>query len=327
MRLATATLLKGIAPSVGIQLESNRLNALARKYGVDFWILLPHGNVYPPPDSPYMYIVWDMQGRLQPWFPEVSARGVWETSETINSSVIRRASILVTGSERCRSEIEFFYNVPRDRIYILKMPTPELPDIDFFPEKIRHNVPKPFIVYPANFWPHKNHVNLLYALKDLRERHGLDLNLVLTGRDRGNLVWVRKAVNELGLEDFVTFTGFISTKELVWLYKQAFALAFVSFFGPDNLPPLEAFACGCPVLAADAPGVREQLGEAAVLVRPESPSEISDALAKIHADKDLRDEMIAKGYEVARTNRAETFVAGVFELLDSFEPIRRCWGI
>jgi glycosyltransferase involved in cell wall biosynthesis len=181
-----------------------------------------------------------------------------------------------------------------------------------------------YLFYPAQFWPHKNHVNLLHALRLLRDR-GLDLSLALTGSDKGNLPFIRDTAARLGLTPHVRWLGFVTNDQLISLYRHAAALTYVTFFGPENLPPLEAFAAGCPVVASDVAGAREQLADAALLVDPRRPEEIAAAVERLRADPTLRAALIERGFERARRSTPAGFVAAVIAWLDDFEGVRRNW--
>jgi glycosyltransferase involved in cell wall biosynthesis len=99
----------------------------------------------------------------------------------------------------------------------------------------------------------------------------------------------------------------------------------MSLFGPENLPPLEAMALGCPVVAADVPGAREQLGDAAIRVPPLDPERIAAAVKRLE-DSAERDRLVAAGRERASRYSAAGYVEGVLEFLDGFERVRRCWA-
>jgi glycosyltransferase involved in cell wall biosynthesis len=186
-------------------------------------------------------------------------------------------------------------------------------------------LPEPFVFYPAQYWPHKNHVALLLALKQLANE-GLRMGAVFTGVDQGNLAHVEATVAELGLEAQVRFLGFVERSTLVALYRRALALAFPSFFGPDNLPPLEAFALGCPVIAAAVPGAEERLGDAALLFDPRSERALAAAVRRLHEEQDLRAECIRRGHQRSAGRSEDDYVASVVDRLDDFESVRRCWS-
>jgi glycosyltransferase involved in cell wall biosynthesis len=275
---------------------------------------------------PYVSVVWDLQHRLQPVFPEVGRAEEWAQRERYYSRVLRRAAFVVTGTAAGRSELQFFYQVPAQRIRMLPHPTPVFAEGEGGADIARtYGLPPQYLFYPAQFWPHKNHVGLLLALRLLRERHGLALALALAGSDAGNAGHVRDKVKALGLEGQVHFLGFVPRQDLIGLYRAASALAYVSFFGPENLPPLEAFALGCPVVAARVAGAEEQLGDAAVLVDPTSPDEIARALHAVHTDAELRRRLVAQGAARAARFTGRDFAVGLLGIFDELESQRRCW--
>ncbi len=302
------------------------LERCAQRAGIEFiWFLSPR---LKDVNLPYMTIVLDLQHRVQPWFPEVSAHGEWEARERHYANLLPRAAAIIAGTQTGKDEIMHFYRVPPERIHILSHPTPSYAftanDGDDKKVLSRLGLETGYLFYPAQFWAHKNHVNLLIALEELRLR-GLRWPLVLAGADFGNRNTVEIQIRELGLEDQVHILGFVAQAELPALYRGALALTYVSFFGPENMPPLEAFALGCPVIAANVSGADEQLGDAALLVDPADPRAIAAAIQQLASDKLLRDSLVARGYERAASWTAEDFVRGVFGILDTFEPIRRVW--
>jgi glycosyltransferase involved in cell wall biosynthesis len=82
---------------------------------------------------------------------------------------------------------------------------------------------------------------------------------------------------------------------------------------------------GCPVIAAKVDGAHEQLGDAAILVDPANPDEITSAIRKLSKDKKLRATLIARGNKRAKRWTAKLFVQGIFDILDGFEAVRRTW--
>ena len=296
-----------------------------RKRAIDFvWFIGPRPLDL---DLPYLAIVLDLQHREQPWFPEVSEFSEWETRERRLSPFLRRAAAIIAGTQAGKEEVVNFFQVPGERIHILPHPTPA-----YALEAAKHKnaldaglgVPPGYLFYPAQFWAHKNHVNLLLALKQLRDE-GLAIPLVLVGADYGNQTHVQNTIEGLELGSQVKVLGFVENQTLVALYQNALALTYLSFFGPENLPPLEAFALGCPVLAAKVDGAEEQFGDAALLVDPANPDEIAAGIRKLLKNKKLRNALVAKGDKRAKRWTAKDFVQGVFEILDEFEPVRRTW--
>lgn len=280
-------------------------------------------------EIPYIATVWDLQHRLQPYFPEVSSNGVWQVRER-DKDILQRASYILTGTQAGKAEIERFYQIPNDRIKVVPLPTPNFPVEEGHLNKTqileKYKLPENYLFYPAQFWPHKNHINLLLALQHLRDSCNLTLPIVFCGSEKGNYEYIRQKVIDFGLEKQVYSLGFVPRSDLVGLYLNAFALTFMSFFGPDNLPPLEAFSLGCPVIAAAVSGAEEQLGEAALLVNPAEPVSIAKTIKKLWDNDSLRQSLIQKGSVRAAHWTSQDYVRTVFSILDEFEAIRRCWG-
>jgi len=301
--------------------------AFARKVHL-LWFIV--GGAYRFFDIPYIATVWDLQHRIQPWFPEVSAQGQWELRETTLGSFLRRATFVVTGTDEGRRQIENLYQIPSQRTKILPLPTPGfvLRASEPIGKSVleKYGLSAGYLFYPAQFWPHKNHANLILALKCLRDSYGTALQLVFVGSDQGNLSYVRSFVEKNDLVSQVRFLGFVSRDELLVLYRNALAMPFVTYFGPDNLPPLEAFALGCPVIASDIPGAKEQLGDAALFVDPSNPDKIASAVIRLIEDTGIRNRLLQKGRERAVQWTGRDYIKGMFAMFDEFESVRRCWS-
>jgi glycosyltransferase involved in cell wall biosynthesis len=287
----------------------------------------------PTMEIPYIATVWDLQHRVQPYYPEVSIEGDWINRESFYLETLRRAAFLVTGTSAGQREIELFFNIPSERIRVIPFATPkfalEAPMLNKTnSENIlkKYNISREYLFYPAQFWPHKNHINLLLALKYLKESCDFDLCVVFAGSDKGNLDFVKKKTEELCLSEQVRFTGFIPSDDLILLYQNAFALTYITFAGPDNLPPLEAFGLGCPVIASKVSGAEEQLGEAVILVNPKDPIEIALAIKSLKENPDLRQTLIQRGRIRATQWTGQDYIKEICKILDEFAPIRRCWS-
>ncbi len=282
-------------------------------------------------EIPFITTVWDLAHRVHPYFPEVSVTGwKWDAREHLYMRTLLRASFVLTGTEAGKAEIERFYQVPSERIKVIPFPVPEFAlevtsqseDNSIFE---KYNLSENYLFYPAQFWSHKNHINLLLALKFLRDHEKLSLPLVFSGSDQGNQKLVESFVAEHGLAGQVRFLGFVPKVDLIQLYRHALALVYVTFFGPDNLPPLEAFALGCPVIASKVSGAEEQLGNAALLIDPKDPMHIASAIKTLWNSPEIRQLLIDQGYQRAKQWSNQDYVKAVFSILDEFEKIRRCW--
>ena len=289
-------------------------------------------------DIPYIINIWDLAHRVLPFFPEISLGGGWEFRERHYRERLQRAAYIITPNATSRQEIIDFYQVPPAKVRPLRHPTPNdvLRRIDAPPQEtpLDHlGISGEFLLYPAQFWPHKNHILLLRMLKVLKEKYGFAPQLVLTGADKplfdesllGNLVYIKQCASELGLDKQVIYAGFVSREVLIALYQKASALVFASFLGPENLPPLEAFALGCPVIASQLPGSQAQFGEAAIQLDPKSPELWADTVHQLRNAPALRELLIARGKARAREFTSDDFIHGLFQIFDDFAPYRSTW--
>jgi len=319
----------GRMTSIQAVFAAGRIEQFILESDIDVMWFLSQTNA--PVSVPYFTTVWDLQHRRQPFFPEVSTTGwTWDARERAFRSKLPRASRIITGTQAGKDEIIAFYGVCPQNVIVVPMPIAEADLSGDSDSRIdvsaKYGLKSQYLFYPAQFWPHKNHVNLLLALDLLKRNAGVELDLVLTGSDKGNLNHVCETVAALRLTSQVNNLGFVPKADLHWLYREANSLVFPSFFGPDNIPPLEAFAIGCPVMAARVPGSEEQLGSAALLFDPADPADIARAILTVHGDRRLRAELIKRGREVASARSPRAYVEQICCVLDDFTAIRRCWG-
>ncbi len=290
------------------------------------WFATP---AFEPVSIPYIYTVWDLQHRLQSYFPEVSVTGwTYQEREERYNCAIPRAAYVVIGNQEGKKEVVDFYSIPENRVKTIPLPVPGFVyDKDINPVDLSlYKINKPFLFYPAQFWPHKNHILILLALKILKEKYNLDFDVIFTGSDKGNLSYVKQRAQELGLSEQTYFLNFVSIDVLVTLYRNAFALIYPSFFGPDNIPPLEAFALGCPVIAARVAGAELQLNDATLLFDPRNENELALAVKNLYADQALREKLIEKGHNLVQNYTSEKYIEEMNKIIDEFGPIRRCWS-
>jgi glycosyltransferase involved in cell wall biosynthesis len=292
--------------------------------------------IYPSPNRlsfetgfPYVMAIHDLQHRLQPEFPEVSAHGEWERREYSFRNGSRGATLLLADSEVGKEDILNFYGpygVTPDQVKIL----PFLPacylatDISQCErQRVRttYHLPERYLFYPAQFWPHKNHTRIVRALGLLRQEHGLKIPVVFCGSYDGE---IRESIfrevmmfrSQLGLEGEILYLGYVPNEDMSGLYAGAAALVMPTFFGPTNIPVLEAWAFGCPVLTSDIRGIREQAGNAAVLVDPRSVEAIADGIYQLWNDKSLRNILADAGRQRLATYRPGDYRQRLVEILE-----------
>ena len=276
---------------------------------------------------PYVATIWDTQHRVQPWFPEVSARGEWRERERLYSEFVGRAAIVVVGTDVGAGELRAAYGDASGATHVVPMPTPSFAlAAGMRPPHARPSgTPNRYLLYPAQFWPHKNHVTAVRVLAALN-RMPDPPDLVCVGGDKGTRAHVLREANALGVGHRIHMPGFVDQAHLISLYRHADALLYPSVFGPDNLPPLEAMALGCPVIAARVPGADEQLGTSAVLVDPFDVEGYAAAVRRLREEPYWRDALVELGRERARAWTTAQYVTSVLGLIQSrIAPARALW--
>jgi glycosyltransferase involved in cell wall biosynthesis len=168
----------------------------------------------------------------------------------------------------------------------------------------RYQIEYPFLLYAGNIRRHKNIPRLVEAFAVVRGQlasHPVykDLRLVIIGDTISQYPAVRQAVIKSRVEQMVRFLGFVPFETLRCFYESAAAFVFPSRYEGFGLPPLEAMACGTPVVASNVSSLPEVVGDAAVLVNPENVFDIARGIRDTLLDETLRAELIRRGHEQA----------------------------
>jgi glycosyltransferase involved in cell wall biosynthesis len=238
--------------------------------------------------------VHDLMHRYEGRFPEVKIG--YTERELMFSSKAKYARCVLTDSVVGKQQFIESYSsyMRRKKPHVISLPFIVSPHIIQCEEQ-SVDIPNKYVFYPAQFWKHKNHINLLKAINLLR-REIADIHLILVGSEKNMLREVKKYITENELSNNVEIKGFVSDGNIVYLYRHAIGMIMPSYFGPTNIPPLEAMALGCPVAVSNKYGMPEQVGDAGLLFDPDSPEEIAECIRLLWTDDKLRERMICKGY-------------------------------
>lgn len=228
-----------------IGLRYSHLERRAQRQGVDFLVFAsPNHQASGVHHIPFATTAWDFGHLDRPQGSEVALGGLWAWRETLYSTTLRRSLIVFCDSAATRDRLREDYGVVSDRIYRLGL----LPSVP--PATSKSAQTGPYLIYPAMFWPHKNHLTLIQALELLRNRGEEIPHLVFTGT--GELQErIKDVVNEAELQSNVHFKGLVSREELSSLIAGSAGLLMPSLIGPSNLPPLEAALLNVPSVISD----------------------------------------------------------------------------
>jgi glycosyltransferase involved in cell wall biosynthesis len=262
------------------------------RYDLLFCPLLVLEPLCPPIPS----VVWipDLQHEF---FPEFFASDVLAWRRRAYRASAMHASAVITGSEYAKGTIVRKFEICENKVAVVPLGVDE----EFRTESREATeafrslaLPKRYLYYPANFWPHKNHSNLLQAMRILRRTHQ-DVGLVLTGAPSTGARQVIDTIQELKLQDTVRLLEYQPRPVVAEIYRNASALAFVSKYEGFGIPLLEAFHTETPVIASLSTSCPEVAADAALLVDPDRPREIADAAIRLLDDSELRDRLVRAG--------------------------------
>jgi glycosyltransferase involved in cell wall biosynthesis len=257
-------------------------------------------------------------------FPSRRGRLAWRLKE---HTAVRLADRIVTVSETSRRDLQSWFHLPADRLRVIT----EGPDPIFRPraknlesERVlqKHAIPpgSRFLLYVGGLSPHKNLLRLIHAFSQI---DAADLFLVIAG-DFGDVFHthvpeIRATIASVGVTDRVLLAGFVPDAELVCLYSRAHALVQPSLLEGFGLPPVEAMACGTPVLASRAGSLPEVVGDAGLFFDPADVASITKAINKILCDPRLRDDLASRALDRAALftwDRASSGLCACFAELD-----------
>ncbi len=258
----------------------------------------PYGVVHFPSQvgeltrHPSIYQPWDLQ-HLH--FPEFFTPDQLELRESVWRSCSERAAYVLVASRFVRDDVVNAFGLEPERVAVVSPGAPTLlhPPVSRPDESVAPPA-RPFALYPAQTWAHKNHIRLLEAVALLRDRR-IEIALVCPGQQNPRLDAVRRHAADLGLQALVRFPGYVSDAHLRHLYEQARCLVFPSLFEGFGFPVLEAFVAGLPVACSSTTSLGELAGDAAVQFEPTDVESIADALALVWTDDGRRAELIRAG--------------------------------
>lgn len=277
------------------------------RYNPDVCICLNQVFIPLPAKTIKIAPVHDLMHRYLAKFPEVGMVDEYVYREFVLHNFIKYYDILVD-SDVGKGHVLECYKADANRIHVLPfIPSPLLRSASRKPKALAESPLGPFIVYPAQFWAHKNHQTLVRALKLLHNEQQYIHAVFCGSQKQDGFERLQSVVNEIGLSDYVHCIGYVADVELKWLYENAVCMVMPTFFGPTNIPPLEAIQYGCPVATSGIFGIPAQLGKAALYFDPNDPQEIAQCIKKILTDENARSSLVEEGYLLCKSWNEDAF--------------------
>ena len=248
---------------------------------------------------PALSTVHDLMHRYEKKFPEASSKTEYKSREKHYSRTCSKSKGVLVDSELGKQQLIDSYNVRDSKVHVLPFIPPKYINETTISIPLKRNIPNKYLFYPAHFWEHKNHKALVRAASQLIAKIP-ELKFIFVGSHNNGYDSLIKLIKKLRLQDVFIFLDQVPDEQMRELYLNARALIMPTFFGPTNIPPLEAFVTGCPVAVSNVYGMPEQVGEAGLLFDPNSDSEIADTLYQLWTDNELVNNLTMKGYQKSK---------------------------
>ena len=233
-------------------------------------------------------------------YPQFFSKVDFAIREIIYRAACATSRAVVVPSRWVKHDIVSQYHIDPNKVYVSYLApaagaNSKLASADQSAPSPTIQLPETFAFYPAQTWPHKNHIRLLEALALVRDRDNLIVNLVCTGRKNAFWLTIERQITRLRLENQVQFLGFVQSNELQTIYRRARFVIHPSLFEGGGMPILEAFREGVPVACSSVTSLTEYAGNAALYFEPQSVESIATALERMMLDDTLRAELRTRG--------------------------------
>jgi glycosyltransferase involved in cell wall biosynthesis len=274
----------------------------------------------------YIFTLFDLAHRDHPEFPEVREFNEFHKREELYSKVISQSFLTLTDSSKLSANVSRFYGVDPSRL--ISMPFAPSSDLDLNSWSINevrdhYKLPELYFFYPAQFWPHKNHIRILEALS-LLNKEDKTMHVVLSGGDKGNINNIIEKAKSLTLTDQIHILGLVPHAHMKSLFQGSCGVIMPTYFGPTNLPPLEAWELGVPLIYSRY--LVEHAEDAALLVDPDNAESLALSMLKI-TQNEVKEQLVNKGHLRIKAISEERKLSELklLERLMVFEQRRKCW--
>ena len=234
------------------------------------------------------------------FFPEFFSKEIIEWRKENYQFSAQKADSVLTLSNFSKQSIVEKYSVREKKVHSIHLDSDKV----FYEKplkdknekvKVKYNLPENYIFYPANTWPHKNHLRLLEAMKILKNIGKLNTKLILTGSADQVHSAVMDFINKNQLSEDIFFLGYIDQEDMPYIYLNATSLVFPSLFEGFGIPLVEAMRSSCPIICSNAGSIPEIVEDCALLFDPYNPQDMAEKIERIVSDKELGTSLIDKG--------------------------------
>ncbi|MDI6827157.1 MAG: glycosyltransferase family 1 protein [Armatimonadota bacterium] len=287
-------------PMLRISWEQTILPLLIKKLGLD----IIHSPAYVLPTAcpcKSVVTVLDLSFiRFAQYFPLFQ----WCYLNYFTRRSVRKADAVITISEHSKQEIIKLLHVPENKVFVTHLGVnPSFRPVSAA-EKARvceqYGIIENTVLFVGTLEPRKNILSLIAAFDIVHKAFNQRCSLILVGGKGWFYQELFEFTRQLGIGDSVRFLGYVPMEDLPALYGASAVFVYPSFYEGFGLPPLEAMACGTPVITSNTSSLPEVVGDAGIMVDPHDVEALANAILQVLGDSDLRQEMSARGIERAK---------------------------
>ncbi len=240
----------------------------------------------------YIYTLYDLAHIDLPEFPEFD-KSVFKSRNRIFRIALKRALAVLCESEVGYEKIINEYNVSPERIYVSKLFSPLINSKYLLEDyKISKDIENPYLIYPAAFWPHKNHAYLIYALSIINKDIP-NLKIKFTGIENDHSRFILNLASKLKVEHNIQLIKYQSSESLRDLICYSLALVYPSYLWPSNIPPLEALSNNCPVFVGASEESKKFLRNSVYYFDFKDPNSLAQMIINLYKNGRKDEELIA----------------------------------
>lgn len=238
--------------------------------------------------------------------PETFSRRKLFTKRLLSGPSLHKAHRIITDSENTKNDLLEYFRVPQEKVEVIPIGVDHRLFQPLSQEQAgeycrkRLNLDIGYLLYLGTLEPRKNIVSLIRAFKLLKERYRLPQKLVIAGSKGWLFREIFRLTESLGLAGEIVFAGYVPEEDLPKLYSGAGVFVYPSIYEGFGLPPLEAMACGIPVVSSNVSSLPEVVGKAGLLVEPLDIEAIAEAIYQVLNSPGLAAELVLRGIERAR---------------------------
>lgn len=252
------------------------------------------------------------------FFPEYFEKKVLESIRNSTRTTLEQVNGIITISDFSKNTIIEKYGVETQKIQVTYLNSDECFDWNLNEGKlfeIRKRVGERYLFYPANTWPHKNHMNLLKAYVILKNKYNTNLRLVFTGDEKQEQDEIAQFIRVHNLKNDISYLGYLPQEDMPYVFANAEIMVFPSVFEGFGIPLVEAMRAGTPIACSQCGSIPEVAGDAALYFDAYNPENIADKINLLQSDEKLKNSLISKGKKQAKKYSWKTCAEDTFEYL------------